>query len=90
MVTTGSPIRIVNELMNVMDSRGNLVRFHKSGIKIADAFSEPRRLVTLLFWQATESVARIRDRFDLPALDKNRSQRKGKEPRAHQHGDSQD
>lgn len=90
MVTTGSPIRIVNVLINVMDSRGNPARFHKSGIKIADAFSEPRRLVTLLFWQATESVARIRDRFDLPALDKNRSQRKGKEPRAPQHGDSQD
>ena len=90
MMTTGSPIRIVNELMNVMDSRGNPAGFHKSGIKIADAFSEPRRLVTLLFWQATESMARIRDRFDLPTLDKNRSQRKGKQPRAHQHGDSQD
>jgi hypothetical protein len=38
-------------------------------------------VITLLFWQATESVA---------ALDKNRSQRKGKEPRAHQHSDIQD
>src|SRR5215831_16597045 len=48
MVTTGSPIRIVNVLTNVMDSRGNPARFHKSGIKIADAFSEPRRIVTLV------------------------------------------